>query len=203
LGTTERKEREKAELKELILKSAQKILLDQGHESLSIRKIATDIEYSPATIYLYYSDKDEILHDLMELGFLQMRKYMVNAFEEQNPIDRIHKIGKGYIEFGIENPDWYELMFNSTKPIQHMIKCHEEWDQGMTMFQFLVVSCDEAIKKLKMKNVEPQILALQLWSSVHGLVSLAQSQRLNIVELNNSDALIHRTLDSMLVTIFK
>ncbi len=203
MGLAERKEREKAELKELILAAAKKILLKEGQEGLSIRKIATEIEYSPATIYLYYADKDAILHELMELGFMQMNKYMVQAFAEQDPVRRIHSIGKAYVTFGLENPDWYDLMFNSDKPMKHIEKCMEDWDEGMAMFNFLSMSCKEAIEKLHLKGLEERILALHLWSTVHGLVNLAQTERLEIVGRNQTKDLVNKTLDSMLISIFR
>ena len=56
---SERKEREKLELKELILLKAKELVDKEGYEALSIRKIAAAAEYSPATIYLYFKDKDE------------------------------------------------------------------------------------------------------------------------------------------------
>ena len=52
MGITDRKEREKQELKELILKEAKAVFLEEGYEKTSIRKIADRIEYSPTTIYL-------------------------------------------------------------------------------------------------------------------------------------------------------
>ncbi len=203
MGLAERKEREKLELKELILETAKKILLKYGQEGLSIRKIATNIEYSPATIYLYFKDKDEILHELMEMGFMLMNKYMQHAYAEPDPVKRIYSIGNAYIKFGLENKDWYDLMFNSEKPMKHIEKCREDWDEGMAMFDFLSNTCREAIEKLGMKQMEDRILALQLWSCVHGLVNLAQSERLEIVERNQTSSLIVKTLDSMLVSIFK
>ncbi len=203
MGLAERKEREKEELKELILNASKKILLREGQEGLSIRKIAAAIEYSPATIYLYYKDKDAILHELMEMGFMLMNKYMVSAFAEQDPVERIHAIGAAYVKFGLENKDWYDLMFNSDKPMKHIEKCMEDWNEGMAMFNFLTMTCSEAIQKLKLKGLEDRILALHLWSLVHGLVNLAMTDRLDIVEKNNSKVLINKTLESVLKTIFK
>jgi AcrR family transcriptional regulator len=203
MGLTERKEREKIELKNLILDAARKILLGQGQDGLSIRKIADEIEYSPATIYLYFPDKDAILHELMDMGFGVMNEYMKSAYAEEDPIKRIHSIGHAYIRFGLENKDWYALMFNSDKPMKHIEKCCEDWDQGMAMFAFLTQTCQEAIKKLEIKNIEEDILALHLWSSVHGLVNLYLTERLEIVQRNNSSALITKTLDAIIQTVFR
>ena len=69
MGIKERKENEKSEMKELILKTAMKLFLDKGFNNITIRNIAEKIEYSPATIYLYFKNKDEILYTLRREGF--------------------------------------------------------------------------------------------------------------------------------------
>lgn len=203
MGLTERKEREKIELKNLILEASRKILLANGQDGLSIRKIADEVEYSPATIYLYFADKDAILHELMEMGFGVMNEYMMDSYAEKDPIKRIHTIGHAYIRFGLENKDWYELMFNSDKPMKHIEKCCEDWDQGMAMFAFLTQTCKEALNQLEIQDVESDILALHLWSSVHGLVNLYLTERLEIVQRNNSSELVTKTLDAIIKTVFR
>jgi AcrR family transcriptional regulator len=202
MGVTERKEREKLELKDQILEAAKTILLESGKEGLSIRKIAAIIEYSPATIYLYYEDKDAILHDLMERGFEQMQKYMQEGYQESDPGKSIFLIGQAYVRFGLEQRDWYDLMFNSARPMKHMERSKEEWDAGFKMFDSLVDLCRRFIESSKRDHLKPDILALQLWSSVHGLVNLAQTERLEIVRGGDVDNVIRETLESIYISIF-
>ncbi|MBK9256926.1 MAG: TetR/AcrR family transcriptional regulator [Saprospiraceae bacterium] len=202
MGITERKERERTELKELVLLKAKEILDKEGFEKLSIRRIAKAVEYSPATIYLYFQDKDEIIYELMEMGFELMGKVLADAFGETDPVEKIRKIGYGYVRFGLENPDWYDLMFNSQKPMNHIERCQSEWGHGIGLFEYLVATCDELTKSRKDITSEPRILALQLWSTVHGLVTLAHSQRLEIVEKGNHNALITATIDNSIHHLF-
>ena len=54
MGVTERKERERQEMRQRILDAAQQVFVEEGYEKASIRNIAERIEYSPATIYLYF-----------------------------------------------------------------------------------------------------------------------------------------------------
>ena len=69
MGVKERKEREKHDMRELILKAAHQIFVDKSFEEVSIRNIADEIEYSPATIYLYFKDKNEIFYALHTEAF--------------------------------------------------------------------------------------------------------------------------------------
>lgn len=69
LGIKERKEREKEELRGRILKATADILVREGYEGTTIRKVAAAIEYSPRTVYLYFRDKDALLMEIIEEGF--------------------------------------------------------------------------------------------------------------------------------------
>ncbi|MBL8015852.1 MAG: helix-turn-helix transcriptional regulator, partial [Ignavibacteria bacterium] len=62
MGTEDRKEREKLEMRQLIVKTAMQLFIEKGMENVSIRAIAEKIEYSPGSIYSYFKDKGEIIH---------------------------------------------------------------------------------------------------------------------------------------------
>ena len=64
MGVKERREREKESLRQDILDVAREMFATEGYESVSMRKIADKIEYSPTTIYLYFKDKNELFYAL-------------------------------------------------------------------------------------------------------------------------------------------
>jgi AcrR family transcriptional regulator len=207
MGLAERKERERQELTDLILLKAKDIIAKEGVEKLSIRKIATEIEYSPATIYTYFQDKDELLYQMMNKGFELMASYIADVYEEPSPTKRIFMIGHSFSNFGIEHPDWYELMFHSANPMKHIQRCEAEWGHGIAIFEFLVATCQEAIKENKIKGWEARILALHLWSSMHGVICLHNSDRLCVVDHKYNDEgkrdMIDQVLEGIMSNIFK
>ena len=69
MGILESKERDRVEMRERIIDVAIEMFVKEGYEKTSIRNIAEKIEYSPATIYLYYKDKDELLYDVQAQAF--------------------------------------------------------------------------------------------------------------------------------------
>jgi AcrR family transcriptional regulator len=193
---------DKTDLKELILQTSKDILIQEGKEGLSIRKIAGRISYSPATIYLYYKDKDAIMHDLMRKGFDRLESYLEVAYDDENLEEKMRKMGRAYVKFAIENKDWYDLMFNSSSPMKHMEKSKEEWDKGAQMFDIMTQACQSYINKYAVKKMNANILALQLWCSVHGLIHLWQTDRLKIVEVDDYNSLLETTLDSIHNSLF-
>ena len=60
MGITERKEKQKQDIKKMILDASVKLFVEDGFEHVTMRKIADLIEYSPTTVYLYFKDKNEI-----------------------------------------------------------------------------------------------------------------------------------------------
>lgn len=101
-----RREREKEEMRELILTAASEIIADQGFDKVSIRKIASKIEYSPSVIYHYFTDKEEILNKVMQRGY----KKIVAALNEtklqgNTPEDRLKEMTINYINTALSMPD--------------------------------------------------------------------------------------------------
>src|ERR1700751_6037572 len=58
LGTTERRERERQELRSRILDAARELFAEQGYDAVTMRGIAERIEYSPTAIYFHFKDKE-------------------------------------------------------------------------------------------------------------------------------------------------
>jgi AcrR family transcriptional regulator len=197
-----RKQQERTELKNHILEKAKEIFIRDGQEGMTIRKIATEIKYSPGTIYLYYVDKDEILHDLMEKGFEALAKSMSDILTIENAVERLKAMGKRYVKFGLENQDWYTIMFNSVAPMNHIQRCKQEWCTGISFFEFFVATCKEACQSNPLKDKDERSIALQLWSMCHGIVSLMLAQRMDVVTEGDHLAFIDKCFDDVTYIYF-
>jgi len=101
-----RREREKAEMKELILMAASDIVALEGFEKLSIRKIAKKIEYSPSIIYHYFKDKEEILNYIMQRGYKKIVAAVSSVNnEDTSPEEKLIQMTKSYIKAALNMPD--------------------------------------------------------------------------------------------------
>src|SRR5689334_8977454 len=116
MGVSERKERQKEEMRQLILNAAMELFLGEGYDSVSIRRIAEKMEYSPATIYTYFPEKDDILFALHNQGFEELYKRQLEVLPMTDMRKRLLKHGELYIRFGLENPEYYNLMFIMRSP---------------------------------------------------------------------------------------
>lgn len=101
-----RREREKEEMRELILSAANDIIASEGLDKVSIRKIARKIEYSPSIIYHYFNDKEEILNNVMQRGYKKIVTAVSSSkVEGDSPQERLVEMTKNYIEAALNMPE--------------------------------------------------------------------------------------------------
>src|SRR5436309_12294945 len=107
-----RQEQEKRELRQTILSAAGELFLEQGYERFSLRKVAERIGYSPTTIYLYFRDKDDLLFTVVDEGFVKFGQELAKAAASTEDLwKRLIALGRAYVNFGLQNPVYYQLMF--------------------------------------------------------------------------------------------
>ncbi len=186
MGIVERKEREKTEMRDRIVEAATLMFLEDGYEKTSIRNIAEKIEYSPATIYLYFKDKDELFFAIHNIGFQLLLKETEKSHKIKNPLKRLHDIGVTYIEFALNNPEYYDLMFIMRSPMNALKEKHGDeqcWTYGEAVFGTLVSTIQECIDQKLIKSKDATIASMYTWSMVHGLVSLKIRERFKVMDL--------------------
>lgn len=177
MGLKERKERQRTEMREAILEAALKLFSGEGYDNVTMRKIASEIEYSVGTIYLYFKDKSEIFYELHTIGFDKFYQKQLSVQHIKDPIERITAHGIAYVEFAMEHPEYYDLMFISRIPSK-TLKKFEHWEEGERTYDLLKLNIKQAMEKDYFKDVDIEVAAFSLWSFVHGMASLFVRQRL-------------------------
>jgi len=179
MGIVERKEKQKLEIKKSILDASMKLFVEEGFENVSIRRIAELIEYSPTTVYLYFKDKDEIFFNLHDIGFQKLNELNHNLEGVDNPLLRLYKMGQNYLNFGMEHPEYYELMFIGREPMNKLTQMGcEEWEKGDATMKVLMETVSECMEKGLIARGDIHLVSMSVWSMVHGLVALAIRSRL-------------------------
>jgi AcrR family transcriptional regulator len=201
MGILERKERDKLEMRLLILETAQQIFIEEGFEKASIRAIADRIEYSPATIYLYYKDKNELFFAVHELGFEKLILEMTRSIEGiTDPVEELRARGFAYMKFAFQNPEMYDLMFILNAPMEN-IKESDLWDCGHRCFLLLCDTIEKCIESESIKISNLYIAAMSIWSFMHGLVSLKIRNRFQKFEGVELEELMNGSVEQMIQLI--
>jgi AcrR family transcriptional regulator len=178
MGVAERKERHKEELKKDILNAAKELFMANGYEATSIRNIAEKIEYSPATVYLYYKDKDEIMHAVHQEGFKILVEYFMPLYSITHPFERLKALGHAYIKFSLDHPEMYKLIFVMKDPMDHVDNCKDDWDEGQSAYEVLLNTVEQCQESGYFKELEAHGMSLMIWSTMHGLCMLRESGHL-------------------------
>lgn len=170
MGIKERKLKHKEDLKQSILDAAKKLFIKEGYEATSIRKIAAEIEFSPTTIYLYYKDKAAIAHALHQVGFKLLASQFTVLSYIENPFERLKAMGRVYMQFALENNDFYELMFNREEPLDCV--GDNNWEEGEQAIKLLVMNVQACQQVGYFTQFNAESFSMFIWSTMHGLCTL-------------------------------
>jgi AcrR family transcriptional regulator len=176
MGVAERRAREKEALRSKILDAASQLFVEEGVPSVSVRKIADRIEYSPATIYLYFRDKNDLLASLCRETFSGLKEELLRL--EQEETDQLRQLRRGlrfYIDFGLEHPQHYILTFGTphgTYDIEKAPEFLEANKVGLETFDCLRRSLERCRTAGLLKFDDLEATAQVVWTFIHGTTSL-------------------------------
>ena len=160
----------------------------QGVENTSMRAIAEAIEYSPGTIYLHFSDKNELLYEVSVRAFDLFFRNLSPVKEIPDPLERLKQLGEAYITFGVQYPSYYALMFIMDEPM----RCLEDsdWKEGYRNHKILTDIIRDCREEGHFRGYDLDRLSLMIWAEVHGIVSLHIRDRLNMYGENDRKQLL-------------
>jgi AcrR family transcriptional regulator len=173
--SAERREQQKVDTRRAILDAATALFLKQGFEKFSLRQVAEAIGYSATTIYLYFEDKDDLLYHVAIEGFKRFGEMLQTAYaSSEEPLGRLKAIGQAYVQFGLENPVHYRLMFMQRGEFLQR-EPPEGYESVIDSFGILTQTIRECLAAGLIKEGEVMTYAAMVWSTVHGIVSLSIS----------------------------
>ena len=174
MGAKERRVREKEELRRRILDAAREIVLKEGCDCVTMRRVAEKIEYTPTTIYLYFKDKEELIGTVCEETFLGLLKVLERVEQDyKEPLKRLQAGCQAYVDFGLANPELYRVGFLT--PVEQPLNLKEiaqKFPAGFKAFDFLRRSVETCIKQGVFRNGDTETASQAVWACLHGITSL-------------------------------
>jgi len=174
------------EFRNRILDVALDIILKQGFDNLSIRKIASRLGVTATTIYNYYTSKDELNLMIRVRGFQTLYAMLKKEFDRlADKIEpRFEAMIRAYVEFGRTYPGYYDLMFNLRTPkyldyvgTKMEATARFEKQTALQCFELFVapISAYIGINDKKITDFI-QYMVVRNWSDLHGLITLYNSR---------------------------
>jgi AcrR family transcriptional regulator len=160
-------------MQQQILTVSSQLFQEEGYEKTTLRKIAAVIGCNPATIYNYYGNKEAIFFALQEQAFTQFYEAFEDIRESNiKGFQKLRKMGRKYVDFGLNHPNLYELMFILKPPMQAAEALDPEWNIGAKNYDLLKEAVAECIEEGSIRIQDIESGAFMIWSMVHGLVTL-------------------------------
>jgi AcrR family transcriptional regulator len=162
---------DKENLRQEIMDAAREMFVAEGYQNVSMRKIAEKIGYSATTIYLYFKDKNDLLHQICEQTFARLAQNIkaINLLSD-NPLEKLRSGLREYVHFGLKHPSQYEIVFITPLPVK--VEGSFEDSNGSVAFDTLRTVIAECVAAHLLKETDVELLSQTLWAGIHGVTSL-------------------------------
>lgn len=166
-------ERRRLKIRERILTAAERVFAREGAEGLSIRRLAENIDYSPAAIYKYFSSKDELVDELKESFFELLLADVHRIADTSRPFaERARECVSRYIEIATEKPYHYAAAFSGQASPDGPNDGEPGFEDSKKGKAFMVLRgmIEEGVALGDFRpEIDPALAAKSVWASMHGL----------------------------------
>lgn len=194
-------EHEILKIKEIILDNAAKIILEEGFQGFSMRKIGKKIGMTGANLYNYYANKDEINIAIRLRAGRLLYDALYTAYESGRTLsEKMWLMIKAMVDFGLTQSPYYMILFDLPTPkytdyigtpLEALAK--EELDSSLKN-QHLVMQCiEEFIDEGYQIPGNSKNFLIVLWSQTHGLISLYNNGLLMLVDETPAETVVEVT----------
>ena len=157
-----------------LVDAAEAVLVRDGPAAVTVRAVAVEAGVAPMGVYNRFGSKEGLVDALLVRGFEGLQR-AVAAQGELDPIDRLRESGMRYRLFALEHREQYGVMFGgalaSGEPSDELTAC------AGGAFQELMDHVSTGMAAGRLLPGDPREVAQQIWSAVHGAVTLEMAGR--------------------------
>jgi AcrR family transcriptional regulator len=169
-------EQEIADVRERVGDAAAALYAQGGEAAVTMREIAKNVGASPMGLYRYFEDRDAIITYLRTRAFTRFAERLEAAFARgPDPFARARAVGRAYLDFALENPGDYRLMFDLSQPNEAKDSPLARASARATL---TVTRHVEDLVKAGIVIGDPQTIGRALWAAAHGVIVLHLAGRL-------------------------
>jgi AcrR family transcriptional regulator len=156
--------------------AAEHMFAERGPAAVTMRELAGAVGVSPMTPYRYFKDKDAILAAVRARAFNRHADLLESTFaaHRDDPDVRAAALAQAYIQFALDYPEAYKLMFDVHQPsagdYPELVEAGERSRRTMSL---QLESADSA--SAVPPSGEPDLIAYMYWAALHGPLMLQMS----------------------------
>lgn len=175
-----------------IREKAMEMIVQGGFEALSMQKLARAAGVSPATIYIYYKNKEDLLHQLFNKAQEKFAEYALRGFDAAAPFEEgLWVQWKNRMQYILEYPVYYQFFeqFRNSPLINNRNLNMAYFKESMMSF------VKNAVRRGEIKKMEPEIFWSIAYGSLYALLRFHLQERKMMTEhFQLTDAKLRQTL---------
>jgi AcrR family transcriptional regulator len=164
---------------ERLVAAATMLLAQKGPSEIKARSVAEAAGVSTMAVYYHLGGLPELLQAVVDKGFRDLSRAFVTAPASDDPVTTLFAMALAHRKFAQDNPHLYDLMFGlSTRGSYRPLQTANSGASGRSAefqvaYAHLVQACALLVSSGRVRRDEdPDVIAPQLWSAVHGFVTL-------------------------------
>lgn len=158
--------------REEILESACALFLEEGLDGFSMRKLAERLDVTAPALYRHYEGREEVLGGVVGEAYRTLRDVLYRALEEATPEERFRAAGAAYLDFALEHPGYYQMLYAPADALGLAELPDEAVGHALAVGQFWNDRVRDCMDAGLLARRDPREAGVTLWSHAHGLVSL-------------------------------
>lgn len=178
----ETQQRETTSLRDRCVAEALKVVETSGVESLSLREVSRRLGVSHQAPYKHFPSRDHLLAEIVARVFEEFAQHLENRPRFPDPHDDLRSMGESYVRYALEHPLHYRLLFATPHP--NAEEHPEMTANAQRAFGLLREALGQLDETTGLDDESVEHDALFVWSTIHGLASILQSDALCPLELD-------------------
>ncbi len=168
----ENKKYHHGDLKNALIQAGIAILSEEGLNALSLRKVAQRAGVSHAAPYAHFADKQALVAAISTEGYrcLYDQMYAVVQLYRDDPQRQLFEGAWAYVQFALDDPAHFKITLSGAVEMEKEYPAFVELSHKSFELVLEIVQRCQSVGTLKPGS--PVLMAMSVWSLVHGFVSL-------------------------------
>ncbi|MEV6445237.1 TetR/AcrR family transcriptional regulator [Amycolatopsis sp. NPDC051716] len=171
------------EIKTRLVEAAIRLLDENGPDALQARKLAAEVGVSTMAVYTHFGGMAALVDAVAQAGYLRLSGWLAGVGETGDPVADIFSLARTYRQAVAEQPQLFAVTFGQTSPggkratLSDLTTAagREAAQEGLEAFAHIVRATERAIAAGRFRPADEYQAAAQLWSALHGFVTLEAS----------------------------
>jgi len=180
----DRRREEKERRRDEILAAAVQVAGTTGIDAMTLELVARQARLSRALIYVYFTDKDDLLFALCERALSRLVDgFRAATLDGRDGRDRLAGMGRAYVAFAVEEPVCFEVLARceardtgELPPGGNVAACLARGDE-VHRLMVDALRAGTADGSIRPALQDADTVATVLWGFVHGVVQISATKR--------------------------